>query len=140
MAAHFVESSDMGKLYLNYPMVEAFYHMSDIPDAAFLERIATLQELTAGTYKTRVNQENRNGDYTKFATTKEECSIVIAQNLQKAWGLVGTAPDMGAAVSECPDLCATLDAQLAMMEEHERLAVLCTCAFYIVEYNPGLLD
>ncbi len=82
----FVESSDMGKLYLNYPMVETFYHMSDIPDAAFLTRIATLQELAAGRYKARVNQENRNGDYTKFATTKEECSIVIAQNLQKAWG------------------------------------------------------
>lgn len=28
MASFFVESSDMGKLYLNYPMVEAFYHMN----------------------------------------------------------------------------------------------------------------
>lgn len=27
MASFFVESSDMGKLYLNYPMVEAFYHL-----------------------------------------------------------------------------------------------------------------
>lgn len=26
MTQFFVESSDMGKLYLNYPMVEAFYH------------------------------------------------------------------------------------------------------------------
>lgn len=26
MSDYFVESSDMGKLYLNYPMVEAFYH------------------------------------------------------------------------------------------------------------------
>jgi hypothetical protein len=31
MSEYFVESSDMGKLYLNYPMVEAFYHMSSIP-------------------------------------------------------------------------------------------------------------
>lgn len=34
MVSFFTESSDMGKLYLNYPMVEAFYHMKDIPDAA----------------------------------------------------------------------------------------------------------
>ena len=32
MVNFFVESSDMGKLYLNYPMVEAFYHMKSIPD------------------------------------------------------------------------------------------------------------
>ena len=31
MASYFVESSDMGKLYLNYPMVEAYYHMKSIP-------------------------------------------------------------------------------------------------------------
>lgn len=38
MAEYFVESSDMGKLYLNYPMVEAFYHMSSIPDAQYNNR------------------------------------------------------------------------------------------------------
>ena len=32
MLQFFVESSDMGKLYLNYPMVESFYHMKSIPD------------------------------------------------------------------------------------------------------------
>ena len=35
MANYFVESSDMGKLYINYPMVEAFYHMASIPDPDF---------------------------------------------------------------------------------------------------------
>ena len=33
MLEYFRESSDMGKLYIDYPMVEAFYHMKDIPDA-----------------------------------------------------------------------------------------------------------
>jgi len=32
MLTHFNESTEYGKLYLNYPMVEAFYHMSSIPD------------------------------------------------------------------------------------------------------------
>ena len=32
MASFFNESSDHGKLYLNYPMVESFYHMKSIPD------------------------------------------------------------------------------------------------------------
>ena len=32
MLDYFVESTDMGRLYLNYPMIEAFYHMKCIPD------------------------------------------------------------------------------------------------------------
>lgn len=35
----------MGKLYLNYPMVESFYHMSDIPDEKYNEYIVTLDDL-----------------------------------------------------------------------------------------------
>lgn len=27
MASYFVELSDIGKLYINYPMVESFFHM-----------------------------------------------------------------------------------------------------------------
>jgi len=48
MAKYFVESSDMGKLYINYPMVEAFYHMASIPDPNFDSYYATLDELIAG--------------------------------------------------------------------------------------------
>lgn len=70
MAKYFVESSDVGKLYINYPMVEAFYHMTSIPDLNFNTYNATPNELSAGTYKARVNRENRNHDYRKFAATK----------------------------------------------------------------------
>ena len=30
-----------------------------------------------------MNRENRNHDYTKFAVTREECNIVIKQNIDK---------------------------------------------------------
>ena len=46
MASYFVESSDMGKLYLNYPMVEAYYHMKSIPDPEFDSYTVSLEELT----------------------------------------------------------------------------------------------
>lgn len=68
MMQFFVESSDMGKLYLNYPMVEAFYHMKSIPDENYNDYVVSLVELSEGTYKQRVNQENRNHDYSKFIT------------------------------------------------------------------------
>lgn len=131
MTEYFVESSDMGKLYLNYPMVEAFYHMHDIPDAHFNEYFATQEELSNGTYKQRVNQENRNRNYTKFAVTKVECNAVIQQNLEKARWLCNV-PD------GIPDEISILSAELRYWEQ-QMISVLCTCVFYIPEYDPKLI-
>ena len=58
----FNEPTDMGKLYLNYPMVEAFYHMRAIPDKDFESYTASLQELQDKAYKARVQRENRDHD------------------------------------------------------------------------------
>ena len=131
MTEYFVESSDMGKLYLNYPMVEAFYHMHDIPDAHFNEYFTTQEELSNGTYKQRVNQENRNRNYTKFAVTKEECNTVIQQNIEKARWLCNV-PD------GIPDEISILSAELRYWEQ-QMISVLCTCVFYIPEYDPKLI-
>ncbi len=137
MSEYFVESSDMGKLYINYPMVEAFYHMKSIPDPEYNLRYATMEELQAKEYKQRVNAENRNHDYTKFAIDKPECDTVIRQNIEK--GLLITDNN---AESELPlpDSDKILNAQLCTIKNEQRMLVLCTCAFYIVEYNPKLID
>lgn len=62
MITYFVESSDMGKLYLNYPMVEAFYHMKNIPDNSYNTYFSTIDELKSKKYKERVGKESRNHD------------------------------------------------------------------------------
>ena len=136
MADYFVESSDMGKLYLNYPMVEAFYHMSSIPDGQYDNRFATLEELKAGTYKMRVNQENRNHDYSKFAANRAECNIVIQQNINKAQSITheGNDPEY------LPGQAHILTAQLALLTEKRKVAVLSTCPFFIPDYNPELIQ
>lgn len=134
MAKYFVESSDVGKLYINYPMVEAFYHMTSIPDLNFNTYNATLNELSAGTYKARVNRENRNHDYRKFAATKEECNLVIRQNISKAWLVVGDPED-----DMPPSQAEILNTQLNSIQNENRVAVLSTCAFFIPEYNLKLI-
>ena len=134
MAKYFVESSDVGKLYINYPMVEAFYHMTSIPDLNFNTYYATLNELSAGTYKARVNKENRNHDYRKFAATKEECNIVIRQNISKAWFVVGDPED-----DMPPSQAEILNTQLNSIQDENRVAVLSTCVFFIPEYNLKLI-
>lgn len=133
MVSYFTESTDMGKLYLNYPMVEAFYHMHEIPDPAYDTRYASLAELQAGTYKNRVGEENRDHDYRKFARTKEECSTVIQQNLNKACVLIGEKPQT--LVDQEKVLCVQLD----LLQEEQKIAVLSTCVFFIPEYDASLI-
>lgn len=89
MIEYFVESSDMGKLYVNYPMVESFYHMKSIPDNEYNSRYATMEELKDKKYKQRVNQENRNHSYMFYAVDKTECDIVIRQNIDKGFLMCG---------------------------------------------------
>lgn len=69
MKNYFTKLSDMGKLYLNHLMAETFYHLKNIPDEEYNERIVIIQKLMSRTYKSRVNQDNRN--------------YVIKQNISK---------------------------------------------------------
>ena len=84
MSEYFIESSDMGKLYINYPMVESFYHMRMIPDEAYYERCVYRDELIQHKYKERVRQESRGNDYRKFAVDRKDFNTVILQNVNKA--------------------------------------------------------
>jgi len=137
MLQFFHESSDMGKLYLNYPMVEAFYHMKSIPDEYYNGYTVSLDEIAD--YKQRVNRENRNRDYSKFAITRQECNIVIQQNIDKAWLIAEIDKPSDLEESLCPDPLIVLEKQLERMETTHFVRVLCTCAFYIVDYNPAFI-
>lgn len=142
MQRYFSESSDMGQLYLNYPMVEAFYHMSQIPDEDYPEKMATLAELRARGYKGRVRRETKNHDYRKFVQTREDCSIVILQNLQKACFLsTGRTVNWKEALCHSQEISheLILQKQCASLKDRSLVAVLCTCVFYIAEYNPERL-
>ena len=135
MQSYFTESSDMGKLYINYPMVEAFYHLKSIPDNEYNERVVDMHELLNHSYKTRVNHENRNHDYTKFAINRKECNIIIKQNLSKGKIVSKNKTDDSVANMLC-----ILNVQLQELVETKRLYVLCTCVYYIADYNSKLID
>lgn len=132
MTSYFSESTNMGKLYLNYPMVESFYHMSDIPDEKYNEYIVALDDLKNKKYKQIVHNICRNGDYAKFASDKKECSIVIKQNIEKAKLMINNDENM-------PNSIDILNKQLDLLSSKKIISVLCTCVFYIAEYNSDLV-
>lgn len=142
MQHYFNESSDMGKLYLNYPMIEAFYHLSSIPDPNYMKRKAFIDELLNKTYKTRVHRETKGNDYSKFITSKEESNTVILQNLTKALQITTGADPKTCSIFEINnsvDLNVVLEKQLQHILMDQFVYVLCTCVFFIADYNPRLL-
>ncbi len=137
---HFAESTESGKLYLNYPMIEAFYHMKSIPDADYDNRTASLKELKARQYKPRVDRESRNGrKRSLFATDKNECDCVIRQNIDKAWLLATVYQQAEDIRDNAPSQSAILSGQLDKLSSEGVVSVLCTCPFYISDYNPDLI-
>ncbi|MBQ8074340.1 MAG: hypothetical protein IJ231_11325 [Clostridia bacterium] len=134
MTEYFCESTENGKLYLNYPMVEAFYHMKSIPDPQYDEYIVSERELrNKGEFKRRVKRVNRS-PYKKFAQTKEACDAVIEQNLRKAQKISGQE-EKGTGLS----MEKVLETQLQYYLKDHLIFVLCTCIFYILDFNPGFV-
>ena len=140
MSEYFTDSTDMGKLYINYPMIEAFYHVKSVPDPDYDNYIASLIELKARQYKSRVNQESVIADRKTFVTQKSLCNTVIRQNLNKACKITEMlCPEPGNGVS-VPKQFAILNKQLDKLREDNAVFVLCTCVFYIVDYNSKLIE
>ena len=63
-----------------------------------------MDELRQKWFKSRVQAENRNNDYTKFAIDKKECTMVIRQNIEKAWFIAGTKNPANRIQKLLPDL------------------------------------
>lgn len=130
MQNYFSESSDMGKLYINYPMVESFHHIKGFPDTEFKSRIVEKHELLDKAYKTRVHNESGIRDLRKI--DREQFNEVIKYNVQKALYLLEQI-DVDLSSSERMEFShlGLLDKQLENYLEHNYVYVLCTCVTYI---------
>ena len=135
MASYFTESSDMGKLYINYPMVEAFYHMKSIPDKDFYSyEIDVTDVQVRGKYKDIVKKLCRCGSFDAFFNrikNRAQCTVLIKQNIDKARLMTyGNIESKGV-----PAQNDILQAELKYWEQCGKIKVLCTCVFFIADYN-----
>ena len=73
---------------------------------------------------------------------KQECDTVIRQNIEKAVLVADLHDNITAEDADLvlPDSTDILTAQLDTLSKEGFLSVLCTCVFYIVDYNPNLIE
>ena len=62
----FVDATDMGKLYINYPMIESYRHLCQLPDDDFAERKIPVSLQPGKEYKALVEQETILGSKIDF--------------------------------------------------------------------------
>lgn len=58
MQNYFGDSTDMGKLYLNYPMIESYLHLKSIPDEEYMSRKISVSLQPGDKYKNLVKSES----------------------------------------------------------------------------------
>ena len=62
----FVDAANMGKLYINYPMIESYRHLCQLPDGNFAERKIPVSLQPGKEYKALVEQETILGSKIDF--------------------------------------------------------------------------
>lgn len=136
MQSYFNESTDEGKLFINYPMVESCRHFSRLPDPDFLNR----KTGECKQYKKVVNNETCRQDVSKL--TKEDMDLIISMVLQKSLTICNKAYNANDAEGnlENLDLLEVLGMQNREWEQNDMVWVLGTCPLFICDYSIGLVD
>ncbi len=135
MLSYFTESSDKGKLYINYPMMESHRHLLCMPDKAFLDRVIHKHDIVE--YKRVVGDVSFYTDLSKYdySTIKE----MVAHHLIKYnYLLFGSKrlPDK----STWDDWSSIEDIEMLDLQQktysRDELYVLNTSIFYVIDIKP----
>ena len=117
------ETGELGKLYINYPMVEAYYHLKSLPDDEYSRRLVNLSNFSGRLYKKEVNEVTK---IKKNIISNKELCYIIMHNYNKAVIITG---------SQEIDHNKILDIQLDKKNESNCIFVLSTLALLPLEYN-----
>ncbi len=121
----FNNETELGKLYINYPMVEAYYHLKSLPDYEYNDRVVSLENLNGKNYKKLVNTSTC---LRKNNITNINLCYIIMQNYIKAQRITNSN-------GQLIDHNKILNSQLSLKKERNEIYVLSTFPFIAIDYN-----
>lgn len=133
MLDYFNDSSNTGKLYINYPMMQAYKHLKQMPDKEFKNRKIEINALSD--YKKIVGKESKYTDITEY--TYPIFMSMIAHHIQKANYIINgkySLPEVEEFVQW--NNIQIYDKQMVLIEKQQQIYVLNTFLFNIIEYKP----
>lgn len=138
MQRYFNESTDNGKLYVNYPMVEACKHFLKMPDVEYLNRTVSREDVLK--YKSIVGNASRYQSFERHFIRPNVDEMIVLTAI-KALRLCGHNGEAGYE-SEYRDLDheTIVKAQNDTLRLADEVWVLGTCLLFILDYSTGLID
>lgn len=133
MIAYFNDSTDNGKLYINYPMMQSYRHLTALPDPEFESRRATVDD--AKVYKKLVGEE---GKAIPSRLKKYDHVLLYSMavhHLKKREKVLGRAYELPTDYDETEDI-EVFDNQVRMLAEERSCFVLNTSILLLVAYTP----
>lgn len=121
----FDNETELGKLYINYPMVEAYYHLESLPDPNYDNRVIELVGLNGKKYKKLVNLSTC---LKKNYITKSDLCYIIMHNYNKAKKIIKSKENV-------INYQYLLDKQLDIKNKENKIYVLSTFPLITIDYN-----
>lgn len=133
MMQYFNDSSDHGKLYINYPMMQSYKHFSSLPDDSFSQRRVTIQDcyhykqiVGAVSGYTDINQYN----HTTFVS-------LMAHHIKKANYILSGRYVLPTADEYTKwNLVDIFDVQCSLLKSGDSIHVINTCILIPVDFAP----
>ena len=141
LMSYFNDSTENGKLYINYQMVESFYHLSNIReiqvDEYFIDSKFTVKELKEHKYKSRAVSEGTDLDIGRMS--KEMIENIMYQQSCKANYILEENYEILDDYGQ-EKMIMILDKQNNLLNETGEAYVLNTCSFFVLEFYPANVD
>ena len=121
----FNNETELGKLYINYPMVEAYYHLESLPDINYDNRTIKLDEMNGKMYKKLVNKVTC---LKKNNISSKDLCYIIMHNYNKAKKMINS-DDIYI------DYLKILKTELKLKNSKNEIYVLSTFPLITIDYN-----
>lgn len=133
MLSYFTDSTEQGKLFINYPMMQSYKHFSKLPDNDFDKKAVTIEQVRK--YKSLVNDESSFTDLSKY--DYRTFYSIAYHHLRKAI-CIQFGDCQCPTINNFPqlDYQDIFDKQVCLVDNEQKVWVLNTCILGIIEFSP----
>lgn len=125
----FNNETELGKLYINYPMVESYYHIKSLNDNEYYNRTISLRDFNGKKYKSLVSKETC---FNHKPIPRNAIQAIMKINYHKAELICNS--DFSIEI----DHKLILNKELEIKNSKNELYVLNTLSLLPIDYNPTL--
>lgn len=137
MLEYFSNSTENGKLYLNYPMMESYRHMRSIDDGDYLKSVVRKDVILR--YKELVNAEGCAELRDPNRYDRQIYEAILLSNARKYLSLTCARTVSLGDYIECDGL-RLFGIQMDMLETRGEMYIINTSVLIVLDYNPHILE